>query len=258
MCIRDRLKGLEKELMLTKGWLKPSRLLALTGVLAADELAKKIAVEKKEARAKRRVMESVKREKNKLRKYSVSKEKSKKLSTDYNAVAKSINETYKKNTRENSMDALEVGNMKSLGKYTASQLKFHNTRATFSENSRGNSLSAAGRNKERLKTREMSLNESVEDCKKNWRRYFPKKELEIAYKQIASGVDPNDVVSERKSEDESDSNPSEDNLGPEEMQDLLSSIPAVRLRLAVEKCGEGEETGSGKEKCKHYKKIREV
>lgn len=242
------LKGLEKELVLTKGWLKPSRLLALTGVLAADELAKKIAIEKKEARAKRRVMESAKREKDKLRKYSVSKEKSKKLSTDYNAVAKSINEAYKKNTRENSMDALETGNMKSLGKYTASQLKLHNTRATFSENPRDNSLSTAGRNKERLKSREMSLNEGLEDGKKNWRKYFPKKELEIAYKQIASGLDPNDIVSEQKSEDESDSNPSEDNLGPEEMQDLLSSIPTVSSCLAVGEQGENTAAGSGKEK----------
>eukprot|EP00826_Nyctotherus_ovalis_P025568 TRINITY_DN1982_c0_g1_i6.p1 TRINITY_DN1982_c0_g1~~TRINITY_DN1982_c0_g1_i6.p1 ORF type:complete len:381 (-),score=119.60 TRINITY_DN1982_c0_g1_i6:20-1162(-) len=49
------LKKLEKELVLTNGWLKPSRLLTVTGALAAEELAKKLKNEKKEERIKERL-----------------------------------------------------------------------------------------------------------------------------------------------------------------------------------------------------------
>jgi hypothetical protein len=214
------LKGLERELILTKGWLKPSRLLALTGALAAEELVKKLAQEKREAKVRKRVLEAKEMSKQilnkpkRLRKYSINKE-----TNDYRIVSKFIAETYKKNTRENSMDVIDR-------KSAMSQLKFVSTRVTFSENSGEHCLATARRNK--LNTREMSANESVcED--KDWRRYFPKKELEIVYKQITAGIDPNDIVDEHNSEDESDSNPSEDNLETEEMQDLISHIPGVSV-----------------------------
>ena len=46
------LKKLEKELIITRGWLKPSRLFAITSELTADILEKKILLEKKEGRKK--------------------------------------------------------------------------------------------------------------------------------------------------------------------------------------------------------------
>ena len=221
------LKLLEKELILTKGWLKPSRLLALTGVLAADKLEKKLALEKREAKVKKRVMEAKEISKQmlsrpkRIRKYSINKEKTKEKNNDYHIVSKSITEVYKKNTRENSIDIIDR-------KFTMSQLKFVSTRVTSSDNSREYSLGTAGRNKDKLKPREGSVNQSAEGSEdRGWRRYFPKRELEIAYKQITAGIDPNDIVNEHDSEYESDSNPSEDNLETEDMQDLLSSIPEV-------------------------------
>lgn len=46
------LKDLEKELIITRGWLKPSKLIELTGTPAADVLAKKISKEKEEMKRK--------------------------------------------------------------------------------------------------------------------------------------------------------------------------------------------------------------
>jgi len=50
------LRKLDKELIETNGWLKPSRLITITGALAADELAKKLAQSKKEENIKKRIM----------------------------------------------------------------------------------------------------------------------------------------------------------------------------------------------------------
>ncbi len=49
------LKEIEKELVITRGWLKPSKLKQLTGTPAADLLARKIAQQKEEAKRKQRV-----------------------------------------------------------------------------------------------------------------------------------------------------------------------------------------------------------
>lgn len=49
------LKGIEKELIITRGWLKPSKLIELTGTPAAVVLAKKLAHEKEELKRKLRV-----------------------------------------------------------------------------------------------------------------------------------------------------------------------------------------------------------
>ena len=49
------LKEIEQEMVITRGWLKPSKLIELTGTPAADLLAKKIAHEKEEIRRKQRV-----------------------------------------------------------------------------------------------------------------------------------------------------------------------------------------------------------
>lgn len=51
-------RRLEKELAETNGWLKPSRLVAVTGKLAAEELAKQLACEKREENIKKRMMKA--------------------------------------------------------------------------------------------------------------------------------------------------------------------------------------------------------
>jgi hypothetical protein len=75
-------------------------------------------------------------------------------------------------------------------------------------------------NKEEVK----ELKESdPEDTIKEWRKYFTQDQLVLAYSQINAGIDPNDT----EIKEDSDSNPSEDNLTPEEMNNFLSSIPKV-------------------------------
>ena len=49
-------KKQEKEIIETKGWLKPSRLISVTGPLASNELAKKIEEEKRDERIKQRAI----------------------------------------------------------------------------------------------------------------------------------------------------------------------------------------------------------
>ncbi len=56
--------------------------------------------------------------------------------------------------------------------------------------------------------------------KDKWRAYFTDSEMTNAYNQIAKGLDPTEL----EDVDDSDSNPSEDNLDPAELQDLLSQI----------------------------------
>jgi len=48
------LKNLEKELITTKGWLKPIMLVQVTGPLAAEELAKRLAKDEREKRVEQR------------------------------------------------------------------------------------------------------------------------------------------------------------------------------------------------------------
>jgi hypothetical protein len=49
------LKEIEQEMVITKGWLKPSKLLELTGTPAAVLLAKKLADEKEEMQRRMRL-----------------------------------------------------------------------------------------------------------------------------------------------------------------------------------------------------------
>jgi len=65
------LEKLQKELVLTNGWLKPARLSAVTGTLASEELAKKIEIEKREERVRRRILK-LKEAANKINRYSKS------------------------------------------------------------------------------------------------------------------------------------------------------------------------------------------
>lgn len=64
---------------------------------------------------------------------------------------------------------------------------------------------------------------------KEWRKYFTQDELVLAYSQINAGIDPND----EEVKEESDSNPSEDNLSPEEMDKFLLSLPKPHVLFKV-------------------------
>lgn len=59
---------------------------------------------------------------------------------------------------------------------------------------------------------------------KHWREYFSEFEMEAAYNQLNQGIDPNDEEGKDETPG-SDSNPSEDNLEKEELQDFYQSLP---------------------------------
>ena len=59
-----------------------------------------------------------------------------------------------------------------------------------------------------------------ESKSKEWREYFTKKELLLAYNQIDLGIDPDDIIEEN----ESNSDLSEDDLEPAEMNDFIASL----------------------------------
>ena len=61
------------------------------------------------------------------------------------------------------------------------------------------------------------------DC--DWREYFTEEEIVTAYQQMNQGIDPNDAEDDNQESVGSDSDPSEDNLEKDEMQDFLESLP---------------------------------
>ena len=228
------LKGLEKELELTRGWLKPSRLMEVTGPLASEELAKKIAYEKREHRIQKKIMEmreismkinEMQRAKLK-RKYSVGKTEEEKNSSEIPreklTTSKSIDNKQKK--REHKINE----NLK-LNLVTFDPISKHHGKPTLPSCIYPHTeTKAIRRSKTKMHSKGISIDlNGPETSMRDWRNYFENKELEKAYDQIRNGIDPNDVVEENKHETDSDSDPSGDNLDNEEMQNFLSSIPAV-------------------------------
>jgi hypothetical protein len=213
------LKKLEKELILTNGWLKPSRLLSVTGALAAEELAKKIKNEKKEERVKerfRKINETTHQFREKRRRtYNkiLDEKRVSNTKTFYNAEDYSI-----KNSRKESVNRELHIKPKEKPSYSNTRKSYlvANTPKFTSKNER--------RGSENLEHKE---SEKVKD----WRAYFTEEELLAVYNQINAGIDPNDDSHEGCSSDDSDSNPSDDNMSPEEMQDFALTIPGAKVLL---------------------------
>jgi len=59
---------------------------------------------------------------------------------------------------------------------------------------------------------------------RKWRNYFTKQELEIAYKELNSGIDSDNNMESDKG---SHSDPSADNLDIEETNNFLLSLPNI-------------------------------
>eukprot|EP01022_Parablepharisma_sp_SALTPOND_P018752 TRINITY_DN310_c0_g2_i1.p1 TRINITY_DN310_c0_g2~~TRINITY_DN310_c0_g2_i1.p1 ORF type:complete len:1282 (-),score=157.74 TRINITY_DN310_c0_g2_i1:3773-7618(-) len=249
------LKGLENEFIITKGWLKPSKLLAVTGVLAADALAKKIANEKVEVRRKKRIQEI-----NELAKKRRDKEKKKKkrrhISPDKERGKNNRRESYNSPQIKKDLPLLKPNIHRRGESMKASHKASQNIENTSQAESnpylpeipikpampqfnftdsefcpiKGN-MDGLPSNDTIEETKSVAFSETSGDIEmegtinKEWRKYFEEEELEIAYNQINAGVDPNDKEDEENSAGESDSNPSEDNLEVEEMRDFFSCLP---------------------------------
>jgi len=218
-------KSLEKELIMTKGWLKPYRLFEITGVLAVEELKRQIENERKNKRVKSRIMEA-----KEITKKIERKRNMKMSSTDNPKRSKSVNRlTVTKNLLNENIDTTyEYDNLISSKSPVNSKVIVRES--TMNDNS---SSSIVGTTKmlkpikiEYTQLENIKSNNNVKEPPKNkklkndWRSYFPKEELKAAYNNIMAGIDPNDKVTEGSICD-SDSNPSEDNIEPDEIQELL-------------------------------------
>jgi len=245
------LKSLEKEFIITKGWLKPSRLLAVTGNLAADVLAQKITKEKEEQRRKKRAQ--LINEKNKKRKENERKfRKKSKHSPDkfIRKVDRSLSkskELPRLNIVHKRGESLQLKDDSSpyLPTITQKQNTVNFTDAAYlayeTQNGEGSPFSGdtVSLNVNKLQdfnskdaignpsdNSENENDQSPIELKKEWRKYFAEEELNAAYAQINNGVDPNE--NEENSENSvcgSDSNPSDDNLETEEMTDFYKFLP---------------------------------
>lgn len=179
------LEKLQKELALTRGWLKPSRLLALTGVLAADKLSKKIEKEKREEKIRKRML--------RVKEAAEQGSNSFKFSKDLAIPDSTISKSPKKRINIEMQSKL------------AFALSEPQSEAITSNNR------AEGANWPNGDVSEYGASA------KEWRSYFAEEELVAAYSKLQAGVE----LSENASDQDSDSNPSEDNLPLEEINKLL-------------------------------------
>eukprot|EP00826_Nyctotherus_ovalis_P046608 TRINITY_DN5288_c0_g1_i1.p1 TRINITY_DN5288_c0_g1~~TRINITY_DN5288_c0_g1_i1.p1 ORF type:complete len:427 (+),score=102.20 TRINITY_DN5288_c0_g1_i1:1494-2774(+) len=212
------LKRLEKELIDTNGWLKPYRLFEVTGVLAADELAKEIAAKKKGEKAKKRT-EEMNELKDRQDKAEVAKKTEKKRKPLSGKPRNAKQRLVKTNGKNN-----EDGNMNLFNDYDNEKEEIKANEQVASKEKHFTKLIAHPKSvplstlcKSSNDNSETSEGEDVEGMRNDWRRYFARSELESAYNQINAGIDPNDQIDEESSEYESDSNPSEDNLEAAEL-----------------------------------------
>jgi len=202
--------------------LKPSRLLSVTGALAAEELARKIKNEKKEERVKERFrkmneMPHQFRERRR-RIYNKILDEKKVLNTKsfYNADDYLPNTTPIKNICKDSVNNKAYIESKEKPSY-------FNTRKSYLA---FNTPKVTSKN-ERRSSEKVELKEPKSEDVKDWRAYFTEEELLAAYNQINAGIDPNDNWDKECPSDDSDSNPSEDNMSPEEMQDFVLAVPGA-------------------------------
>lgn len=159
------LKKLEKELMVTRGWLKPSKLFAVTGILAADALAQRLLSERKEAQRNKRLAQ----------------------------ICKAAEDTGKKlhsaNKRRELICSRKTEGQDSVGQGLGGEVK----------SDAGGVLLPTVNVKAFVEA-----SEKGEEVGSEWRDYFAKEELEEAYNQITAGIDPNDKEEESGSESESE------------------------------------------------------
>ncbi len=242
------LKGLENELISTHGWLKPSKLVAITGVLAADALAKKIEQEQEEEKRKRRRREIelvLKRKRDKAKRLARPSGKLKSASrASKKASGTSEDEHSPAVGRHRNLPSLRPGerrrrgeSMQQSGQYrvaNTSQLE-SNPYLPLIPTTKGSSEAltekpaTAARDLERGNSSPAEKNVDGQLFEqKDWRSYFTSQEINAAYQQMSAGVDPND----KEADEGSDSNPSEDNLEAEEMRDFICSLPRYVNRRA--------------------------
>lgn len=200
------LKSLTKEMAITRGWLKPSRLVQLGGTLAADELEKKIALEKEEEKKSKRMAQI----KNIMFAKKAKAKKSRREKTKHAQQEKKGDNNFPYLFPKKKEKDQKCAN--------TSQIIMNSLLPTISE----------GRNMNDVNEIPSSAVESVNVINqvssqegKNWRDYFSQEEIEKAYDFINQGIDPTE---EEKDNDGSDSNPSEDNLEIAEMDNLFDNV----------------------------------
>ena len=208
------LKGIEKELKINHGWLKPSRLKSLTGIPAAELLAKKKAKDKDEMKKKQRQSKiksiidakKIKKPKKKSRKEFLPSGKSS-TNLDVKDIKALPLLEYKKETKHHKIS-------------NKSKIETNPVLPDISPILNNDETNAQTDTK-------ILLSDNDENEENSWRAYFSQDEIEDVFEKIEKGIDPNEV----ESEEESESNPSEDNLDKEDMQDFLQSFPTKEIEV---------------------------
>jgi hypothetical protein len=188
-------KELEREMVVTKGWLKPSRLVELTGTPAAEILARQISKEKAGMQRKNNILafQSTMTSKNVTGRFKYSKKQEQVANCSIVLTKYERLDLNKKRLSENS---LHISTVPKYRTHIESNIK---------------------------PSGEFSLVDSVEKERfKNWKEYFSREEIEDAInKEIASS----DSVIGGESMSDSDSNVSDDELDKDEIQDLVFNLP---------------------------------
>jgi len=200
------LKGLEKEMLVTKGWLKPSRLIELTGAPAADILERKIVKDKEDMRRKNNIMvfQSTMTSKIITRRFGHNEKQDQVV--NYSIVLPKC-ERLRSNKKWLSENSLGISAMPKFKERIESNIKFP---CEFS-------LINSSMDNERIDVGKRKF--------KNWKEYFSREEIEDALDKINKGITPNDGIIGEESMSESDSNASDDELDKDEIQDLVFNLP---------------------------------
>jgi len=248
-------KDLEKEMKITKGWLKPSRLIELTGTPAADILAKELVKQKEELQRRSRMQKlqsSISAKKDRASIFSFILLKI--IEWLSSKKPKAQKSPQKDNTPPKIRDSKTTPNIQRKKLQTPDEQKNNNEDSKIDVIKRKSvegikfiqirTKSRTSTHKEKfeidpIQNRSISSenNESPENQVKNdeisgisWREYFSPEEIEYAYNNLNKGIDPNDLdESQNKDESGSDSNPSEDNLEKSELKDFILSLPKEYL-----------------------------
>ena len=215
------------ELIITKGWLKPSKLIQVTGTPAAELLSKKLAQEKEEAKRKSR-MSKIK----KLLDMKKDKQEKKRHVFHPQIEPKKKTQELKSSNlpllKPKAKDRVEKALNKSVNKEKSNlpYLNKRNNNTRFLEDKRHfykdnivsvpleeNKIEDDQRNDNQSDALEGAEENEAEAYKNNtWRQYFSEEEIESAYNNISQGKDHIDTEEVNSSNSESESSEENDEV----------------------------------------------
>ena len=190
-------KGLEKEFVITRGWLKPSRLIELTGTPAVEVVIKRMERQKKE----------LKRKQHTLKRQTT-------IPSNKELCKLAISESFEEQKQIRKKQHKVNTNKKPISLGISSTPKNIITRYN-------------PENEYIADSETIEINEPQAKLH-NWRDYFSSEELQSICQRIEEGIEPDD------NESESDSNPSEGYIEKEELEELVLNKPLKVSKVSID------------------------